>query len=167
MRLYELTNDYITFLDLIENEDIPEDVMRDTLEAMQGEIEVKADSIACILKSLEAEANAIREEEKRLAERRKKKERAYERLKDYLTTYLLAAGIGEVETPRNRISFRKSESVEIDPDTFFAFVDKHHLDDLLTYSKPTASKTAIKDAINSGRVVEGARIVTKTNLQLK
>ena len=167
MRLYELTNEYLTFLDLIENDDIPEDVMRDTLEAIQGEIEVKADSIACILKSLEAEANAIREEEKRLAERRKKKENTYERLKNYLTNTLVAAGIGTVETSRNKISFRKSESVEIDPDTFFAFVTKHNADDLLTYSKPTASKTAIKDAINSGRVVEGARLVTKNHLQLK
>lgn len=167
MRLFELTTEYLAFLEAIENDEIPEEAISDTLEAMQGEIEVKADSIACILKSLEAEANAIKAEEDRLAERRKKKEKTYEKLKTYLTNALVAAGIDKVETARIKITFRKSEAVEIDKDTFFAYVTKHHADDLLTYPAPTPSKTAIKEAIKCGRVVEGARLVTNKNLQLK
>ena len=84
MKLYELTNDYMDLLYAIDNEEIPEEAITDTLEAITASIEEKADNIACMLKGLEAEAQAIKAEEDRLKERRQAKERAYEKIKAYL-----------------------------------------------------------------------------------
>ena len=44
--LYELTNDYLTLLDMAEDPDVEEDVLRDTMEGIEGEIEIKADGYA-------------------------------------------------------------------------------------------------------------------------
>lgn len=164
MTLYEIANDYLRFMEAAENEEIPEDALADTLESIFGEVEEKADNIACMLKNLGADIAAIKAEEDRLAERRQKKERLYERIKQYLSNELLRAGIEKVETARNKITFRKSSPVETDAN-FLEWALKYR-DDLVTYGKPSINKTKVKQAIESGQQIEGARIVTKKNIQL-
>ena len=52
--LYELTNDYLTLLDMAEDPDIDEQALIDTMEGIEGEIEIKADGYARVMKQLEA-----------------------------------------------------------------------------------------------------------------
>lgn len=165
MKLYELANDYLALLQAIENDEIPEECIADTLEAIKGEIEIKADNIACMLKNTEAEIKAFKEEEARLAERRKVKEGVYESCKKYLSDMLLRANVLNVETTRNRIGFRKSEAVEID-ESFVAWA-KEECPCLLTYAEPKANKTEIKKALKGGQSIEGAKLVVNQNIQIK
>lgn len=165
MKLYEIANEYLALMQAIDNDEIPEEAIADTLEAIKGEIEVKADNIACLLKNIEADIMAIKAEETRLAERRKAKEKAYDRLKEYLSDMLQRVNIGKVETARNNISFRKSEVVEVDHETFFAWAVANR-SDLFTYSAPKPNKTEIKKALKSGDEIIGASLITKQNIQL-
>jgi hypothetical protein len=165
MKLYALANDYIALMQAIDNDELPEECIADTLEAITGEIEIKADNIACMLKNIEAEVKAIKEEEANLATRRKTKEKAYERLKEYLSATLQSLSIDKVETARNKITFRKSESVEID-DTFIEWAQKNR-EDLLKYSAPTANKTEIKNLLKGGAELQGAQLISKSNIQIK
>ena len=167
MRLYEIANEYLEFMEAVENGDIPEDCIEDTLEGIAYEIEAKVDNIACLLKNLDAEMVAIRTEEKRLAERRKAKERAYDRLKDYLSNTLLKLDMKKVETARNKVSFRKSESVEIaDEDAFIGWASTHR-DDLLKYGTPTIDKTLVKQALKADEDIIGATLVSNMHMQIK
>ena len=166
MKLYELTNDYLALMQAIDNDELPEEAIKDTLEAITAGIEEKADSIACLLKNLDAECKAIKAEEERLAERRKSKEKSIERIKQYLSETLQIAGIDKVETARNRITFRKSESVEVNEDAFIAWAQSNR-DDLLKYSAPTADKTAIKKALKDGAEIIGAELRINQNIQIK
>lgn len=166
MKLYELTNDYLALLNAIDNDEIPEEAIADTLEAITAGIEEKADSIACLLKNLDADIVAIKAEETRLAERRKAKEKSIERIKQYLSESLQNAGIDKVETARNRITFRKSEAVEIVDEVFIKWAQMHR-DDLLTYAEPKANKTAIKSALKDGIEIVGAELRIKNNIQIK
>jgi hypothetical protein len=166
MKLYELANDYIALLLAIDEEDIPEEAITDTLEAIKGDVEVKADNIACMLKNLLAESEAIRAEEIRLAERRRAKEKAYDRLKEYLSNVLQQMDITKVETARNKITFRKSESVELNEEAFIKWASENR-DDLLTYAEPKANKTEIKKALKDGAEIVGAQLVTKQNINIK
>lgn len=166
MKLYELTNDYLAFLEAIDNDEIPEEAIADTLEAITACIEDKADSIACLLKNLDAECIAIKAEEARLAERRKAKEKAHERIKQYLSETLQRAGLDKIETARNKITFRKSESVEVNEETFIEWALKHR-DDLLTYSAPKVNKTEVKKALKDGIEIVGAELRIKNNIQIK
>ena len=166
MKLYELTTDFLSFVEAVDNDEIPEEAIADTLESIELAIEDKADNMACLLKNLDAEITAFKTEENRLAERRKAKEKTYDRIKEYLAENLQRVGIDKMETVRNKITFRKSESVEVDEVAFIKWAEKER-DDLLTYSAPKANKTAIKDALKNGAKVVGASIVIKQNIQIK
>lgn len=166
MKLYELTHDYMALLEAIDNDEIPEEAIADTLEGITAEIEDKADNIACLLKNLESDITAISTEEKRLAERRKTKERTYERIKTYLSDTLQSAGFSKLETARNKVTFRRSESVEITDNNAFMEYAKEH-EDLLTFSAPTVNKTAVKKFIKEGNEIAGAVLVSKNNIQIK
>lgn len=166
MKLYELESAYLSLMSMIDEDEIPEDALIDTLEAITGEVEIKADNVACMLKSIEADMKAIRDEEIKLATRRKAKEKAYDRLKQFLSDTLQRMSIDKVETARNKITFRRSESVELDEATFIKWAIANR-DDLLTYAEPTANKTEIKKALKSGCEVAGAQLVSKNNIQIK
>ena len=164
MKLYEIANEYLALMQAIEADEIPEEAIADTLEAIKGEIEVKADNIACLLKNIDADITAFKAEEARLAERRKAKEKAYERLKDYLSAMLQRVNIGKVETARNNITFRKSEAVEVD-ESFVAWA-KEECPYWLIYPDPKPNKTEIKKALKSGETIVGAQIISKSNIQI-
>ena len=166
MRLYEIANDYVALMQAIENDEIPEECIADTLEAIKGEIEIKADNIACLLKNTEAEIRAFKEEENRLAERRKVKEKALDHLKTYLSDMLIRTNVRNIETVRNKIGFRKSEIVEVDDAKFLRWAIENR-NDLLSFKEPTANKTEIKKALKGGQAIEGAKLVTNQNIQIK
>ena len=167
MRLYEIANDYLALMQAIENDEIPEDCIADTLESITSILEDKADNIACLIKNLVAEAEAIKAEETRLAERRKSKEKTAERMKEYLSETLLRSGYDKIETARNKISFRKSEVVSVADEAGFIAWASQNRDDLLTFKEPTLNKTAIKKAIASGEELIGATIEARQNIQIK
>lgn len=64
--IYELTNNYKTVLNMLYDEDTDEQMILDTLESIEGEIEDKADNYAKIIKELEAKKEARKKEAKRL-----------------------------------------------------------------------------------------------------
>lgn len=167
MKLYEIANDYIALLNAIDEGEIPEEAIADTLEAITGEINEKADNIACLLKDLDADIVAIKAEETRLAERRKAKEKSAERIKQYLADTLQRMSIDKVETARNKISFRKSESVEVLDEYSFIQWAQENREELLTYSAPKVNKTEIKKALKSGDEIAGVRLVINQNIQIK
>lgn len=166
MKLYELTSDFLNFVEAVDNDEIPEEAIADTLESIELAIEDKADNIACLLKNLGAEIAAFKAEETRLAERRKAKEKTYDRIKDYLAENLQRVGIDKMETVRNKITFRKSESVEVDEVAFIKWAETHR-DDLLTYSAPGINRIAIKRALKGGEEIPGTSIVIRQNIQIK
>ena len=167
MKLYELAADYEAFIAAIEAGEIPEEALIDTLESIESAIEDKVDNIACLLKNLAAEAAAIKAEEDKLAERRKSKEKAYERFKVYLSDMMLKCGKTKFESARNNISFRKSDAVTIDDEEEFAEWAAVYHDEYLTYKKPSINRAAIKEAIKSGVKIDGAHIESRQNIQIK
>lgn len=167
MRLYELTAEYQAFMNAIENDDIPDEAFADTLESIVTAIEDKADNIACIIKSLTAESDAIKAEKARLADRIKAKEKRIEQLETYLANTILAAGIDNIETARNKLTFRKSERVVIDDESAFIEWAMSNNDSLLRYEKPSINKTEVKKVLSCGVILDGARIEKCMNLQIK
>lgn len=167
MKLYEIAADYENLILAIENGDIPEEAIADTLESITALLEDKADNIACLIKNLASDVVAIKAEEKNLEDRRKAKERQIDRLKAYLSEALLKSGYSKLETPRNKISFRRSESVVVDDeDGFIAWAESND-DSLLTYKDPTINRTEVKKALENGVKVECVHIETRQNIQIK
>lgn len=90
--LYQLTNNYETVLNMLYDEDVDEQMILDTLESIEGEIEDKADNYAKIIKELEAKQNARREEAKRLTDSAKVFENRVKALKSNLFNTMKQTG---------------------------------------------------------------------------
>lgn len=163
MTLYEIKESIKNAVDNIEvDEETGEILNMNALDELQEQFEDKAENIALYVKNITAEAEAVRSEEKKLAERRRTMERKTERLKAYLSEAMTATGTNKISTPKTVISFRKSVAVELDDD--FAEWAKENATFLLDYKQPTANKTAIRNALKNGSVIEHARLAEKMNL---
>lgn len=136
----------------------------DAIDALQMERTAKIENVACWCKDLAASAKALKEEEAALHERRL----AADAKADSLKKYLAYALNGEkFETAKARISYRNSEAVVIADEAAFVEWAETSAPDLLTYSAPKPSKTAIKDALKDGMEIAGAEIVKNQSLQIK
>lgn len=155
MTLYEISKEIENFEFKIDEEtgEILNIMQLDEIMMARDE---KIENIALYIKNLDAEATAIREEEKALAERRRSKEQKVESLKEYLSSNL--DGI-TFETSKVKISFRKSQSLNV------ADVEKLPVE--FRKVKIEADKTAIKNALKCGFYIEGCEIVVNSNIQIK
>lgn len=65
LTLYELSDEYRDALAVLNEMDLDEQTIADTLEGLQGAIEVKAQNVAMFTRNLEATAEAIKDAERR------------------------------------------------------------------------------------------------------
>lgn len=163
MNLYDLNQMYSEALEgaIDENGEIRSDVLTELLGEIAEARETKVLNIACWIKNLEAEADAIKTEIDRLNVRKKSALNKAESLDRYLRSALIEGE--KLKDARAEISWRKSSSVEIvgDLETFTqSYPD-------LCKIKLEPIKTEIKKAIESGELVIGAEIVNKQNLVIK
>lgn len=152
-------------LQIFENIDIDEETGEllnlEQLEQIQGEFDDKASNIALYIQELQAQAEAIKNKSESLKDRQKSTTNKAERLKAYLSDMMNRAGKTKVETDDVRISFRKSESVEILDQQL---IPEEYINARLTV---TPDKVSIKKAIKSGQNIEGAILIENQNLQIK
>lgn len=108
MTLYELTHDYMFLLEMMEDEDIDPQVINDTLEALGGAIEEKADNYAIILQTLSNNIMDLENEIQRLTKRKKSLESNVERMKNNLTYSMRTVGKTKFRTNRFSFSIQKN-----------------------------------------------------------
>ncbi len=159
--LYELTNNFMELQQLIEDGEFDAETLADTLEALEGEIEVKAENYGLIMVNLQTLIDGCDREAKRLLDRKKSIQNGIEGLKNNLSNSMLAMDKTKFKTEHFNFSFRKSESVIVDDQSLIP-------DDYIKVkTTETADKTALKKAIKNGCEITGAHIVSKQNLQIK
>ena len=159
MTIYEIDQAIMECVDLETGEIID----TEQLDKLQMEREEKLENIACWIKDLKAEAEAIKAEKMALAKRQQVAENKAESLKNWLA-YALDGK--KFSTAKCAVSFRNTESVEITPEGLEALMKEH--DELLTYKAPEPNKTAIKNAIkNDGLNVAGVQLVQNISTIIK
>lgn len=160
MNLFNITQNYLTLANqLSEGELTPE--IEAELQINESQLQEKAVNYGYAIKQMEHNSNAIDSEIKRLQELKKRNEKAIERMETAISNAMQLYGIDKVDSSFIKLSFRKSESVEI--------VNESQLSVAYVTFKTTQTpnKTAIKEAIKRGEVVEGAVLSTNFNLQIK
>ena len=167
MKLYEIAETYNRFMQAVEDGDVPEECIEDTLEAIQGELEDKVDNIACLIKSLVAETEAMKAEKKNLEARMKAKANLAERLKAYVSETMRNSGINKIETVRKKLSFRKSSSLYIEDENEFIAMALAENEMLIRHGKIEINKEVVKEYLGNGVVIPGAEIRENYNLQIK
>lgn len=153
MKLYEIDQTILNCIDLETGEIID----TEQLDKLTMEREAKLENVACWIKELKAEAEALKAEKMAFAKRQQVAENKMESLKKYLA-YALDGNA--FKSTRASVTFRKSQAVEI--------ADIYKLDEnYLRYKEPEADKTAIKEAIKQGKTVAGATLVENTSVIIK
>lgn len=167
MTLYEIESELLALLEngfnaacIDEDGVVDEERAAEYLEKLPIERDKKLEAYGLVIKNYTAEIEAIKQEQANLTARRTAKEKHVERLKKAITNSMVMFNQPKFETAKVAFSFRKTSSVEVDMDT----LDKEFIREKVEYS---ADKTAIKNAIKAGKLVEGAQIVEKQALQVK
>lgn len=154
MKLYELTEQYDAVLGMMYDSETDEQVIMDTLEAIDGEIEDKADNYAKMIRTLTADAETLRQEEERLAARRRSLEGRAARLKGTLQANL--EFIGKTKFKTALFSFSVAANGGKQPLTV-----TENLDEIpgkyLIPQPPVPNKDAIRELL-SEKEVEWARL---------
>lgn len=128
------------------------------LDDLQMAREQKCENVALLIKNKEAEKNAVAEQEKVFANRKKTLGNEIDRLKNYLG-YALDGE--KFSTPKVAVSFRKSESVLVKDE--YLIPDEYC--DFTVLRKP--NKKNIKDALKHGKELMGVELVEKQNVSVK
>lgn len=161
MTLYEINAD---IQQVILNAVDPEtgeldDSYADALESLQLARDEKIENIACWIKNLTADANAIRDEELALAKRRKSLLNRAESLQGYLKANLNGE---KFSSPRAAINWRKGSKVVVDENRLAEVPQQ-----FLRYKDPEVDKTAVKEALKAGQTVPGCTLEDSLSMIIK
>jgi hypothetical protein len=164
LSLYVLASEYRSAADQLADLDLPEEVVRDTLESISGDLEAKSVNVASFVRNLEASAEQIKEAEAAMAARRKAIEKRAANVRQYLLDNMLAAGISKIECPYFKLAVRDNPpSVVINEPSLIP-------DAYLTDPPPpprAPDKTLIKKAIQDGFDVPGAHLARGKRIEIK
>lgn len=160
MKLYELTSNYKNLEELLDNPEIPQEMILEALNEVQDNIEEKAVNIAKFIKNVATEADGLKAEEKRLSERRKSLENRADNLKEYLYGQLKLVGLNKLKTPLFSFGIQNNPpSVNV--------LDEAKIDESYFVVKKELNKKAVLEALKSGQVVEGAEIKQGESLRIR
>lgn len=157
MNLYEIKQSIQEAIDKCIDMETGEIINPELLDSLNEQLNIKRENIALYIKNLVADSKAIDEEIKNLTQRKKSINNKIDWLKQYLANDLQG---NKFETAKVVVSFRKSKSVDIQPNANIP-------DEFLIMQEPKVDKTGLKKAIQSGEVIAGVSIVEKSNISIK
>lgn len=153
MNLFQIDEEIMSCVDM----ETGEIVDTERLAQLQMDRDTKIENIACWIKNLLSDAEALKAQKQAFADRQKAAENKADSLKKYLSEYL---GGQKFSTDKVAISFRKTSAVNV--------IDMTQIpEEFLKFAEPTADKTAIKNAIKAGNVIAGAEIVEGQSISIK
>lgn len=157
MNLYELSSNYRA----IQEMDLDEETLRDTLDSIIGEAEPKAENIVKWIRNLKGENTAIKEEETRLKNKRITNENKIKALSLYLEDFLKTSGLTRIKTELFTISLQNNPpSVEVYDATLIP--PKYLIEQL-----PVVDKQIIKELLKQGKEIPGATLKQTKGLRIR
>ena len=162
--LYQLTADYMNLLEMAEDPDIDEQAFMDTLDGIEGAIEVKAENYAKIMRQLEADAAACDAESKRLKNKSKTIDNNIRRMKQALQFAMQTTGKTKFKTPLFSFYIQKNPASVVMDEQYIENIPER----FLVRKDPEINRKAIRDAINAGEDLMGlAHLESTESLRIK
>lgn len=157
MNLYELS---LAFQD-VQNMDLDPEVMKDTLDSIEDAIENKAENIAKLIRNLESDVSAFKEEEDRLKTKRQSTENKVKWLKTYLEDNMKLTGKTKFKSGMFNFSIQKNPaSVNITDEKIIP-------GEFLIPQPPKVDKTSLKEILKRGIEVPGAELKQTEGLRIR
>ena len=162
MKLYEEVNmieDAINEL-LYADGDIDIDAIDNLVQAKQETIANGLESLCKIRARKQSEIDALRAESNRLSEKAERESNALLRLEQYIMSMLARSGEKKITAGTFTVGTRVSSSVWVSPEF-------NNPEFMRTNTTTAPDKVALKQALQEGRVIDGAYLVNKENLNIK
>ena len=155
MKLYEITDAYLS----LDEAEKTEDVIK-VLDSIKDEFDKKAENTVKVIRNFEADIQALRDEEKRLADKRKSLEKKKEDLKEYLYFNMERMKVRKVNAGIFDINIQKNPpSIKILDEATIPLKYK-----ILTYN---LDKKQLKEDIKNGLEIDGAELVQTEGIRIR
>jgi len=162
-KLYELTGKYLALAKLIDDPDIPPEALADTIEGLEGEIEVKAENLLKWVANVDADIQALDREIRRLGDRKKVLANGQARLREYLRHNMEVTGIHRIECSLFLITLAKGRAIVVVDNE--GEIPKKYKTETVQVS---IDRNALLRDLKAGQEIPGARIGTSnTSLRIK
>jgi len=156
--LYELSSNFIEVQTLIEEGG---EGLEDTLESIELTIYDKLENIAKLIRNLDGDAFALKNEEKRLADKRKSIENNIKNLKQYSQSALEATGKRKLQAGIFTYSIQKN------PPSVAILDDKLIPKEYYVPVELKLDKQTIKEQLKNGEEVPGAELSQSEGVRIK
>lgn len=159
--LYEISDAYKQVQFMLE-EDLDNEELKQALDNIDGDFEEKADNIAKVIRHLTATESALKEEEKRLADRRRTISNNIKNTKEYLKYNMEVLDKKKFDTDlfkfyiRNNKQTVKYEEGVILPEEYY-----------ITEEVKTINKELVESELKEGVWIEGAKLDRTQSLIIK
>jgi len=134
----------------------------DTLEAVIGQFEVKAQAVTAYWLNQEAQIGLLDQHIKTMHEKKKALQNRQSKLKEYLSFNMKRSGIREIKADDGTFTakFQKNPPA-------VAIYDEKQIPKKYWVVTKEISKSAIKEAIKSGKEIPGAKLESSESLRIK
>ena len=150
---YEMTSQMIGLQKLIEDGEMDEQTLQDTLEGLEGEIQVKAEGLLAYVANMGADVDAIDAAIARLRDRRTAITNKQDALREYLRFNMEQSGIDKITCPLFTITLRKAPDVVVIESE--DLIPEEYIKTVITKAP---MKVDILKALKGGEHVPGARL---------
>ena len=164
LTLYNITNKFTELMDKAENGELTEEEYNELGQELAGELQNKGSNIIGYIRNSELLIEAMKAEEKRIADLRKSGEAKIEKFKQYVKENMERLGADKIPTELGTLCITKNPmSVEIEDENA---VPNEFKNEKITIA---IDKTTIKNHFKAtGEVIPGVQIVDdKTSLRIK
>ena len=168
MKLYEISDELRTLDELmyqLVDDETGEILEADKLEELENEIKEKlvnkASGIIKVIKNYDAEIKALKDEEKRLSNLRKSKEKRKDYLKAYVSFQMQGMGTNKIETELGNLALRRSEKIIVTDEQLIPEDYKEYVETC------KVNKSEIKKALKVGKEIKGVVVEENFNLNIK
>lgn len=160
--LFDISQRYVNILELCENPEITPEMLEESLQSMEGELNDKLENIVAFIRSLEGDVAVIDNEVARLQARKKTINNKISSLKAYMEDCLRMLDLKRVKTSLNTISIQNNPpsvnivNEDLIPNEFKSVEQVVKID-----------KKAILKAIKENKEIEGAEIKTSSSIRIR
>jgi len=162
--LYEIASEYREAMARLNELDLDEQTIADTLESISGDLTTKCTNIGFVIRNMESLAEQIKQAEQQMSARRKSIESRAEYVREYLRRNMEACEISKIESPWFAITLRKNPPKVVVDDPEAVPIEFWRQPPM---PAPEIDKKAIAEQLKSGGVVSGTHLEQGVSVSIK
>jgi len=162
--IYEISQSFITLATLIEDETIEEGALTEAWENLTDDLKDKLENCCKYIKNAEADIAGLKEEEKRIAAKRKAAENAVERLKALMKLAMDNAGEKKLACGTFTCSIQANPKKVVMDEQYTENIPEEYL----KFAEPEIDKKKLKEHLEAGIDLTGiAHLEQSTGLRIR